>query len=87
MAFVLDAGDVRDTPVPEIEQVTRRRRRPGLVVSIDTVDSLHSSRNTDHRDGLGERAQLIVGGILPWIATIDLANPERHTKIIVEPWR
>ena len=61
MAFVLDAGDVRDTPVPEIEQIARRRRRTGLVVGIDTVDSRHLSRNADHRDGLGERAHLNVG--------------------------
>ncbi|HEY9227598.1 MAG TPA: hypothetical protein VIP11_13165 [Gemmatimonadaceae bacterium] len=40
---------------------------PAIVLSLDTSLRVNP--------GLGERAQLITGGVLPWSATIDLANP------------
>jgi hypothetical protein len=40
---------------------------PAIVLSLETTARVNP--------GLGERAQLIVGGVLPWVATIDLANP------------
>lgn len=40
---------------------------PAIVLSLESSSRINP--------GLGERAQLIVGGVLPWTATIDLANP------------
>ncbi|MEO8619774.1 MAG: hypothetical protein ABI625_01840 [bacterium] len=40
---------------------------PAVVLSLESTARVNP--------GLGERSQLIVGGILPWSATIDLANP------------
>lgn len=40
---------------------------PALVLSLEKVQRQHP--------GLGERAELISNGALPWQATIDLANP------------
>ena len=40
---------------------------PAIVLSLEATSRVNP--------GLGERAQLITNGVLPWAATIDLANP------------
>jgi hypothetical protein len=64
----LDGVDL--TPAPAIIGVAEPEKNtelPAIVLSLETTARVNP--------GLGERAQLIVGGILPWQADIDLANP------------
>lgn len=64
----LDGVDL--TPAPAIIGVAEPEKNtelPAIVLSLETTARVNP--------GLGERAQLIVGGILPWQVEIDLANP------------
>lgn len=67
-AFLRDQAGLLPAPagVGVIDPV-QNNDLPALVLSLDKVQRQHP--------GLGERAELISNGALPWQATIDLANP------------
>jgi hypothetical protein len=63
-------NDAGLTPVPKtvgIAEPVSATDLPAIVLEISDIRQLGN--------GLGERSQLITNGALPWIATIDLANP------------
>jgi hypothetical protein len=58
------------TPAPALVGVAEPEKTnelPAIVLSLETTARA--------KPGIGERSQLIVGGILPWQASIDLAHP------------
>jgi hypothetical protein len=73
------------TPAPAqigVAEPAQNNELPAVVLSLESTARVNP--------GLGERAQLITGGVLPWQASIDLANPvlpDEPTFSLLDPTR
>ncbi len=73
------------TPAPVLvggAEPSKKADLPAIVLSLETTARVNP--------GVGERAQVITNGVLPWAASIDLANPvlpEEPTFRLLDPTR